>query len=56
VQSPTLLLSFTSAVCAIEALVAQVAMLDADHTHDMLEATAQFVGAQGLLVEPHGPQ
>src|SRR4051794_83853 len=55
VDSPTLLLSFTSAVCAIEALVAQVAMLDADHTHDMLEATARFVAAQHLLVEP-GPR
>jgi DNA-binding MurR/RpiR family transcriptional regulator len=51
VDSPTLLLSFTSAVCAIEALVAQVAMLDADHTHAMLEATARFVAAQDLLVE-----
>jgi DNA-binding MurR/RpiR family transcriptional regulator len=56
VESPTLLLSFTSAVCAIEALVAEVAMLDADHTHDMLEATARFVAGQNLLVEPPGRQ
>lgn len=51
VESPTLLLSFTAAVCVIEALVAQVAMLDADHTHDMLDATARFVAEQHLLVE-----
>jgi DNA-binding MurR/RpiR family transcriptional regulator len=56
VESPTLLLSFTSAVCVIEALAAQVAMLDADHTHDMLEATARFVAGQDLLVEPPSPQ
>jgi len=51
VESPTLLLSFTAAVCVLEALAAQVAMLDADHTHDMLEATARFVAEQHLLVE-----
>jgi DNA-binding MurR/RpiR family transcriptional regulator len=51
VESPTLLLSFTSVVCLLEALIAQVAMLDADRTHDMLTATARFVGEQQLLVE-----
>ncbi len=51
VESPTLLLSFTSVVCVLEALIAQVAMLDADHTHDMLAATARFVADQHLLVE-----
>ncbi len=51
VESPTLLLSFTSVVCVLEALIAQVAMLDADRTHDMLTATARFVGEQHLLVE-----
>jgi DNA-binding MurR/RpiR family transcriptional regulator len=51
VDSPTMLLSFTPAVCVLEALVAQVAMLDVDHTHDMLEATARFVGDQKLMVE-----
>lgn len=51
VDSPTMLLSFTPAVCVLEALVAQVAMLDADHTHAMLEATATFVGDQKLVVE-----
>jgi DNA-binding MurR/RpiR family transcriptional regulator len=51
VESPTLLLSFTPAVCVIEALVAQVAMLDADHTHDTLDATARFVADQHLLVD-----
>jgi DNA-binding MurR/RpiR family transcriptional regulator len=51
VESPTMLLSFTPAVCVLEALVAQVAMLDADHTHDTLDATAAFVAAQNLVVE-----
>ena len=51
VESPTLLLSFTPAVCVLEALVAQVAMLDADHTHDTLDATARFVAEQQLLVD-----
>lgn len=51
VESPTLLLSFTPAVCLIEALVAQVARLDADHTHDTLDATARFVSDQDLLVD-----
>jgi DNA-binding MurR/RpiR family transcriptional regulator len=51
VDSPTLLLSFTPAVCIIEALVARVAMLDADHTHDTLDATARFVAEQQLLVD-----
>ena len=51
VDSPTLLLSFTSAVCALEALAAQVAMLDADHTHDMLDATARFLAEHHLVVD-----
>ena len=51
VESPTLLLSFTAVVCVLEALIAQVAMLDADRTHDRLAATARFVGEQHLLVE-----
>jgi DNA-binding MurR/RpiR family transcriptional regulator len=51
VESPTMLLSFTPAVCVLEALVAQVAMLDVDHTYAMLEATATFVGEQKLVAE-----
>ena len=51
VESPTMLLSFTPAVCVLEALVAQVAMLDADRTHDTLDATASFAAAQNLVVE-----
>jgi DNA-binding MurR/RpiR family transcriptional regulator len=51
VESNTMLLSFTPAVCLLEALVAQVAMLDADRTHDTLAATAQFTAEQSLLVE-----
>ena len=51
VESPTMLLSFVPAVCVLEALVAQVAMLDADHTHDTLDLTARFVAEQHLLVD-----
>jgi DNA-binding MurR/RpiR family transcriptional regulator len=51
VESPTLLLSFTPAVCVLETLIAQVAMLDADRTHDTLDATARFVAEQHLLVD-----
>jgi DNA-binding MurR/RpiR family transcriptional regulator len=51
VESPTLLLSFTPAICVLETLVAQVAMLDADHTHDTLDVTARFVAEQHLLVD-----
>jgi DNA-binding MurR/RpiR family transcriptional regulator len=49
VESPTMLLSFTPAVCVLEALIAQVAMLDVDLTHDMLEATAAFVAEHKLV-------
>lgn len=51
VESPTMLLSFTPALCVLETLVAQVAMLDVDRTHDMLEGTASFVAGQKLVVE-----
>jgi DNA-binding MurR/RpiR family transcriptional regulator len=51
VESPTMLLSFVPAVCVLEALVAQVALLDADHTHDTLDATARFVAEQHLPVD-----
>lgn len=51
VESPTMLLSFTPAVCVIEALTAEVAMLDVDRTHDSLESTAAFVAGQDLLIE-----
>jgi DNA-binding MurR/RpiR family transcriptional regulator len=51
VESPTLLLSFTPAVCVLEALAARVAMLDVDETHAMLEATAEFVAEHDLVVE-----
>jgi DNA-binding MurR/RpiR family transcriptional regulator len=46
VESPTLLLSFTPAVCVLEALAARVALLDADQTHDTLTATARFLADQ----------
>jgi DNA-binding MurR/RpiR family transcriptional regulator len=51
VESPTLLLSFTPVVCALEALTAQVAMADADHTHDTLAASTQFLTRHELVVE-----
>jgi DNA-binding MurR/RpiR family transcriptional regulator len=52
VESPTLLLSFTPAVCALEALAARVAMMNADHTHAMLEASARFAGEHDLVASP----
>lgn len=51
VDSPTLMLSFTPAVCVLEALAAEVAMLDADQTHDTLERTGHFASEQRLVVE-----
>ena len=51
VESPTLLLSFTPAVCVLETLAARVAMMDADRTHATLEATGAFVAEQELVVE-----
>ena len=51
VESPTLLLSFTPAVCVLEALAGRVAMMDADRTHDLLEATARFLGDHELVVD-----
>jgi DNA-binding MurR/RpiR family transcriptional regulator len=51
VESPTLLLSFTPAVCVLEALAARVAMLNVDETHATLEATAEFVAEHDLVVE-----
>ena len=51
VESPTLLLSFTPAVCVLEALAGRVAMMDADGTHDILESTARFLADQKLVVD-----
>ena len=51
VDSPTLVLSFTPALAILETLIAEVAMLDVDQTHDQLEATARFVDAQALTLE-----
>ena len=50
-ESPTLLLSFTPAVCVLEALAARVAMLNVDETHAMLEATAEFLAEHDIVVE-----
>jgi DNA-binding MurR/RpiR family transcriptional regulator len=52
VESPTLLLSFTPAVCVLEALAARVATTNADHTHAMLEASARFVADHDLVASP----
>jgi DNA-binding MurR/RpiR family transcriptional regulator len=51
VDSPTLFLSFTPAVCVLEALAALVATLDADQTYHTLDATAKFSDAQRLTLE-----
>lgn len=51
VESPTLFLSFTPALCVLEALAALVAARDPDVTYANLEATAAFVNAQGLVVD-----
>jgi DNA-binding MurR/RpiR family transcriptional regulator len=54
VDSPTLFLSFTPAVCVLETLAAMVAMIDADQTYDTLEASARFSDAQRLTLESAG--
>jgi DNA-binding MurR/RpiR family transcriptional regulator len=51
VESPTLLLSFTPAVCVLEALAGRVATMDADRTHDVLESTARFLAEHELVVD-----
>jgi DNA-binding MurR/RpiR family transcriptional regulator len=51
VDSPTLFLSFTPAVCVLETLASMVAMLDADQTYDTMEASARFTDAQRLTLE-----
>jgi DNA-binding MurR/RpiR family transcriptional regulator len=51
VDSPSLFLSFTPAVCVLETLAAMVATLDADQTYHTLEATARFSDAQRLTLE-----
>ncbi len=51
VESPTLLLSFTPAVCVLETLAARVAMMDADRTHATLEATGAFVAELDLVAD-----
>src|SRR4051812_24982184 len=51
VESPTLLLSFTPAVCVLETLAARVAMMDADGTHATLDATGHFMAEQDLVAE-----
>lgn len=56
VDSPTLFLSFTPALCVLETLAAMVAGLDADETYETLEATSRFVEAQGLMLERGRPQ
>lgn len=55
VESPTLFLSFVPALCVLETLAAQVAMLDADRTYDTLEATTRFEAQQRLTLEAQRP-
>lgn len=54
VDSPTLFLSFTPALCVLESLAAMVAGVDADETYETLEATSRFVERQALMLE-RGP-
>ena len=51
VDSPTVFLSFTPAVCALETLAALVARLDVDETYETLDSTATFVDEHQLTVD-----
>jgi DNA-binding MurR/RpiR family transcriptional regulator len=51
VESPTVFLSFVSAVGALEALAAYVARIDPDETYETLEGTDRFVEGQRLMLE-----
>jgi DNA-binding MurR/RpiR family transcriptional regulator len=50
VESPTVFLSFVSALGALEALAAYVARIDPDETYETLDATDRFVESQRLLL------
>lgn len=56
VDSPTLFLSFTPALCVLESLAAAVAGLDADETYETLEATSRFVDRQRLMLDRPAPR
>jgi DNA-binding MurR/RpiR family transcriptional regulator len=51
VESPTVFLSFVSAVAALEALAAYIARIDPDETYATLEGTDRFVESQRLMLE-----
>lgn len=51
VESPTVFLSFVSAICALEALASCVARIDADETYETLQATDRFVESQRLMLQ-----
>lgn len=51
VESPTLFLSFTAALCVLEALAALIAAHDPDVTYANLEATATFVNEHRIVVD-----
>jgi DNA-binding MurR/RpiR family transcriptional regulator len=51
VDSPTLFLSLVPAMCVLESLTATVAELDPEQTYETLEATAEFVESQALMLE-----
>lgn len=51
VDSPTLFLSFTPALCVLETLVAQIAMSDVDETYDTLASTADFIDGSNTMLE-----
>jgi len=54
VQSPTMFLSFVSALSALEALAAAISRVDPDLTYQTLESTSRFLEGQELMLEP-GP-
>lgn len=57
VDSPSLFLSFTPALCVLETLAALIAAHDPDLTYETLESTARFVETHGFMASPrvHGP-
>jgi DNA-binding MurR/RpiR family transcriptional regulator len=55
VDSPTLFLSLTPALCVLETLCALVATRDPDRTYANLEATARFMEENDVTVDRHDP-
>lgn len=56
VDSPTLFLSFTPALCVLETLAAEVAMVDVDETYGTLDSTARFLDRMHFMLESGSPR